>query len=120
MILRQGSSPWLFRLYDGGDDMRTGTRRIVALLAVICILITQLSASLAAGWISVEKNLRSPLGAEQVDVNIRNVGKRISNVCYDLQCEYPTSLYQLTANGVRHDDGIRLMRASRHSSDACR
>ncbi len=83
--------------------MRTRTRRIVALLAVICILITQLSASLAAGWISVEKNLRSPLGAEQVDVNIRNVGKRISNVCYDLQCEYPTSLYQLTANGVRHD-----------------
>jgi len=83
--------------------MRAKIRRTVALLAVICILITQLSASLAAGWISVEKNLRSPLEAEQVDVDIKSVGKRISNVCYDLQCEYPTSLYQLTANGVRHD-----------------
>ena len=83
--------------------MKDKLKRTAALLTVLFVILTQLSASIAAGWITVENDLRSPLKAERADINITNVSKRISNVCYDLQCEYPTSLYQVTANGVRHD-----------------
>ena len=57
----------------------------------------------AASWISPDKDIRSPLEVEDIDVDITNVTKKVSNVCYDLQSENPTSLYQLKADGTTHE-----------------
>jgi len=77
--------------------------RICSLILAISVFVTCTLTVVAADWLSVKDDLRAPLEAKKMKVEVTDVDRKVSNLCYDLQSEYPTSLYKLKADGRSHD-----------------
>ena len=81
--------------------MKNFYKRIIAGISAISILAVSALSVWGAAWIDPQTDIRSPLSASEVSVNVTDVATCFGGVCYDLQSVYPTSLYELKANGVK-------------------
>jgi len=82
------------------NDIRN---KLCSLILAVAVFVTCTLTVVAADWLSVKEDLRSPLEATKMKVDVTDVDRKVSNLCYDLQSEYPTSLYKLKADGRSHD-----------------
>lgn len=77
-------------------------RKVTAVLSAVSIFAIGTLSIAAASWIDPLTDIRSPLTAKEVPVTITDVARSFGNVCFDLQNQYPTSLYQVYADGRKH------------------
>ena len=77
-------------------------RKVTAVLSAVSIFAIGTLSIAAASWIDPLTDIRSPLAAKEVPVTITDVARSFGNVCFDLQNQYPTSLYQVYADGRKH------------------
>ena len=77
-------------------------KKITAALSAVSIFAIGTLSIAAASWIDPVTDIRSPLSAKEVPVTITDVARSFGNVCFDLQNQYPTSLYQVYADGRKH------------------